>query len=142
MPVTQNQPVCDLYRPGHLAHWIQARKAYDGPASWGKVAEVNGGWITVSCLDRTARYRTHDLANVAEIAERGAKVRVSERYRLLNVQLSNHVSRGFCVALESDEWTTCSYELLADVTPESLADRLESRGGFSVPGESVVGWSK
>ncbi len=104
--------------------------------------EVSEGWITVSYLDRTARYRHHDLIAVAEIAEPSAKVRVCERYRLLNVQLSNQVSKGFCIALESDEWTPCSYEPLVDVTPEALAERLETRGGFSVPGESVVGWSK
>ena len=131
---------CDLYRPGHLVHWIQARKAYEGPANWGKLAEVDGDWITVSYLDRVARYRSHDLTTVADIAEPGAKVRVSERFHLLNIQLLNHLSKGFCVALETDAWTPCSFEPLIEVTPEALAERLETRGGFSVSGELIARW--
>ena len=131
------RPRCDLFLPGHMAHWIQARKASDGPASWGKLVEVYEGWITVSYLDRTAQYRNHDADAVSEIAEPGAKVRVSERFRMLGVDLADHTSRGFCIALEKDQWRPCSYEPLTEVTSEALAERLESRGGFSVPGQSL-----
>src|SRR5271156_4539556 len=132
MPNPEKRPVCDFYRPGHLVHWIQARKASEPPASWGKLGEVDEGWITVNYLDRTSRYRNHDAAAVLAIAEPGDKVRVSEPYRMFGVELANHVHKGFCVALESDEWIPCSYDPLVDVTPDALADKLNTRGGFSV----------
>lgn len=133
---------CDLYLPGHVPHWIQARKGAGDRASYGRLVEINDGAITVAYLDRTALYRNHDTRPLERVAPIGTKVRVSERYYLLGVDLPDHTCKVFSIALDDAQWTPCSYLPLTDVTPEALAERLETRGGFSVPGESVTGWTK
>lgn len=141
MTTGESRPPCDLFRPGHLVHWIQARKASEPPASWGVLTEVDDQWITVTFLDRVVRYRNHDAVSILDFADLGAKVRVSERYHVLGVQLANYEHKIYCIAMETDEWTPCSFDPLVDTSPEGLAERLRTRGGFSVPGEAVFAGS-
>lgn len=105
------------------------------------MTEVDDQWITITFLDRVVRYRNHDAASILDFADLGAKVRVSERYHVLGVQLANYEHKIYCIALETDEWTPCSFEPLVDTSPEGLAERLRTRGGFSVPGEAVAAGS-
>ena len=84
---------CDLYLPGHQSHWIQGRKAAEDRASWGKLVGVRGDEITVAYLDRTAHYRNHDTEVLGRVAEPGMKVRVSERFRMLGVDLGDGTGR-------------------------------------------------
>ena len=142
MTTDRGQPTCDLYLPGHQWHWIQARKSADARGSYGKLVEVGEDAIVVEYLDRVGHYRNHHAGKILNSSDLGAKVRVVERFHMLGVDLPNGRHGGFCIALETDKWTPCSYEPLTDVTPEALAERLGTRGGFSVPGESVGGRTK
>lgn len=133
---------CDLFRPGHCLHWLAAKHASRTTPRTGRLVALSEGSLTVEYLDRTTRYRGHDIGGLRAVAEIGAKVRVFEDHRLLGYDIDHWHCRMFGIALDEDQWTPCSYEPLTDITPEALADRLETRGGFSVSGESVVGWSK
>ena len=132
---------CDLYIPGHLVHWIQAKRSGDETPRTGKLVGVDDGIITVEYLDKIGRYRNHRAHDLAKIAEPGTKVRVFERYGLLGVDLDNRTTKMFCIADAEKPWVPCSYQPLTSVTPEALAERLNTRGGFSVPGRLLKGWS-
>jgi hypothetical protein len=132
---------CDLYLAGHCHHWIQARKASESRTSprVGKLEAIDDdGFIVVRYLDKIGHYRNHDVGRLVDITRPGIKVRVFERYRLLSVDLPDGSARMFCIAIEDDEWTPCSYLPLTSATPEALAERLATRGGFSVPGNEIV----
>lgn len=98
--------------------------------------------ITVEYLDKVGHYRNHDAQKILNVAEPGTKVQVFEDYGLLGVDMDHYTYRCFCIADAERPWTPCSYEPMVATTPEALADRLASRGGFSVPGQVVKGWSK
>ena len=128
---------CDLYLPGHEVHWIQAKKSSEVTPSTGTLVDVADGVISVEYLDRLAHYRHHRVERVLKVTKRGAKVRVCERYRILAVDLEQRRVKLFCIALDKDKWRPCSFEPLTSATPEALAERLNFRGGFSVPGHQV-----
>jgi hypothetical protein len=134
----QTVPECDLYIPGHLFHWIQARKAGEHPHTWGVLDEVNGQVITVSFLDRVERYRNHDVEAFREVAEVGAKVRISERYGLLGIPLENGNVSCFSIVDADEPWRPCSAAPPVG-SIDDLVDRIEDRGGFSIPGALLAG---
>jgi hypothetical protein len=131
---------CDLYIPGHCTHPMQARKASETRSTTGTLIGVNNGVIAVEYLDKENHFRNHDCEELTEIAQPGTKVRVYEGFRLLGVDLERGSWRSFSVAFADDPWTACSYEPLTSVTPESLAERLASRGGFTVSGRLLEGF--
>jgi hypothetical protein len=96
--------------------------------------------ITVAYLDKIGRYRNHDAQKIMEVAELGTKVRVFESYGLLGVDVDHYRYRWFCIADADRPWTPWSTELSA-MTPDALAERLSTRGGFSVPGGVVKDWA-
>lgn len=133
---SEAHPACDLYVPGHLVHFIQARKAWesDDPVRWGRFEGVDDGCLVVRFLDGTGRYRIHRPSEVARVAAHGDKVRVSERWRIASISRRFEQLSAVCIALPDDPWRPCS---LAPDEPDSfedLADRLTDRGGFLVPG--------
>jgi hypothetical protein len=136
------RPKCDLYKPGHCVHWIAAKQASRTTPRTGRLTELTKAAITVEYLDRTTRYRSHDTVGLQAVAPIGSKVGAFEDYRLLSYDIDYWHGRVFGIALDEDESIPCSYEPLVEVTPEFLAECLEIRGGFSVTGESVVGWGK
>src|SRR5450631_2832139 len=77
------RPKCDLFKPGHCVHWIAAKQASRTTPRTGKLIELTDDAVTVEYLDRTTRYRSHDVGGLRAVAEIGAKVRVFEDYRLL-----------------------------------------------------------
>ena len=125
---------CDLFLPGHLTHWIQQRKASETTPRTGRLVGVDDGVITVAYLDKTGHYRNHRAEEVLEVAQPGTKVRVFEDYGILGIDLDQRTSKSFCIADAGRPWIPCSYEPLNPVTAKALAERLNQRGGFSVPG--------
>lgn len=133
------QPVeCDLYLPGHRTHWIQLRRASAQRHRWGRLVAVDDDVISVAYLDDVARYRNHQAGNLLDVAAPGTKVAVSERYRMLRVDVAQRTSKCFCIAVGDDSWTPCSYEALISVTPQSQSERLSTHGGFTVVGAEVL----
>ena len=136
---SQQRQLCDLYIPGHCVHWIQSKKAWETTPRTGRLVEINGGIITVEYLDKIGRDRNHRAEDVLEVAHPGSKVRVFERFGLLGVD-HGALTRMFCIAEADKPWTPCSTEPMTSVTPEALAERLQERGGFSVPGNLITSW--
>jgi hypothetical protein len=128
------QPNCDLYIPGHMVHWIQARLAWEHPREWGVLEGVQGQIITVRFSDRIARYRNHQVEAVLDVAEDGSSVLVSTRYGTLNVPSDHGSLWCFCIADADEPWRACSIAPMGPVSHQDLVDRLEDRGGFSIPG--------
>ena len=92
----------------------------------------------VRFLDRVLRYRNHHAEALPELAQVGVKVRVNERYGLLGIPLENGDVSLFCVADADEPWRPCS------IAPpvrsvHDLVDRMEERGGFSLPGALLLG---
>ena len=136
-------PPCDLYAPGHLVHYIQAKQAAlgDQPVSWGRLDHVDGdGVITVEFLDRVEQFWNHRPEEIHRVAQRGDKVRIARSWGLLSVHRRFDKLITVCVADADAPWRACS---VAD-DPRSLdelSERLLDRGGFIVPGRDVVRWS-
>ncbi len=126
-------PICDLYIPGHMVHWIQARLASEHPRAWGKLDGVDGEVITVRFWDRVARYRNHHAEAVLASFPAGTKVHVSERYGLLGVPLPNGNERLLCIMDADKPWRPCSVAPSPPESLEDLVDQVRDRGGFSIP---------
>jgi hypothetical protein len=132
--IRRAQPECDLYIPGHMVHWIQARLAWEHPREWGVLDEVQERVITVRFSDRIARYRNHQVEALLDVAEHGSSVLVSARYGTLSVPSDHGSLWCFCIADADEPWRACSVAPEGPVSYEDLVDRLEDRGGFSIPG--------
>jgi hypothetical protein len=103
---------------------------------------IDDGVITVAFVDKVGRFRNHQADQILQVAQPGEQVRVFEGYGILGVAIDHFVSQSFCLADADKPWRPCSIDRLTSVTPESLAERLVSRGGFTVPGELLKDWSK
>jgi len=132
--VRRARPECDLYVPGHEVHCIQARLAWEHPREWAVLEGVQEQVITVRFPDRVARYRNHELEALLDIAGHGSSVLVSERYGVLSVPTGRGTLRCFCVADADEPWRACSVAAKDPVSHHDLIDRLEDRGGFTIPG--------
>jgi hypothetical protein len=138
---SQEHPACDLYVPGHLVHFIQAKKAWesDDPVRWGRFEGVDDGCLVVRFLDGYAgRYRIHRPSEVVRVAARGEKVRVSERWRFASISRRFEQLLGVCIALPDDPSRPCSVAPDEPDSLDDLADRLAERGGFLVPGRRAA----
>lgn len=132
---------CDLYRPGHLVHPIQARRAgtSEEPVRWGRFAGIEDGLVVVRFLDGVERYRNHRPQEIAAVAEVGDKARVSVRYGVLSLHRRFEQLITVCVAPADAPWTPCSVaDPALPSSPDDLAVRLEERGGFLVPGRCAL----
>ena len=137
----EEHPACDLYVPGHLVHFIQAKKAWESadPVRWGRFEGVDDGCLVVRFLDGYAgRYRIHRPSEVARVAARGEKVRVSERWRFASISRRFEQLLGVCIALPDDPSRPCSVAPDEPDSLDDLADRLAERGGFLVPGRRAA----
>lgn len=132
--IRRPQPECDLYIPGHMVHWIRAWLAWEHPRESAVLEEVQEQVITVRFSDRIARYRSHQVEAVLDVAEHGSSVLVSARYGILGVPSGHGSLRCFCIADADEPWRACSVVPVGPVSYEDLVDRLEDRGGFSIPG--------
>jgi hypothetical protein len=138
---SEEHAACDLYVPGHLVHIIQAKKAWesDDPVRWGRFEGVDHGCLVVRFLDGgLGRYRIHRPSEVARVAARGDKVRVSERWRLASISRRFEQLLAVCVALPDDPSRPCSVAPDEPASLDDLTDRLAERGGFLVPGRQAV----
>ena len=133
------QPECDLYIPGHMVHWIQAKLAHEEPREAGVLEGVRGRVVTVRFPDRVARYRNHQTASLLDVARTGTPVDVSERYGLLRVPLDDGCFGCFCIADADESWRPCSVAPPGPLTIDDLVTRMEDRGGFTVSAALLEG---
>lgn len=125
---------CNVYSPGHSAHWIPAIRSDSAHHDVGILSEINEELFIVDFGTEYRTYRNHETERLVEIVGVGNGVRICERYRLAR----SRSGLLFSIALSSDPWGACDDSPLTSATPQALADRLNSHGGFSVPGRLVV----
>ena len=126
---------CEMYVPGHTVHWIQAHRSAGLPHRTGRLTAVEDDVITVDFGGEVTKYRNCDPERLLEIVGIGRTVGVCERYWILKSS-SGYV---FSVAPADAPWQVpCDFSPLPSATPEALAERLETHGGFSVPGRRLV----
>jgi hypothetical protein len=89
------------------------------------------------------RYRNHHAEAVLEVAKEGARVRVSEDCGLLGIPLKNAPGTVacFCIVDADEPWRPCSVAPPAR-SLDDLVDRIEDRGGFSIPGPLVAAMAR
>lgn len=129
------RPTCDLYLRGHLVHWIQAKKAAEHKFSWGRLEALDKETVTVRFLDRVGNYRTHDTAELAFYATTGEKVGVCEPYGVLRYDIGPGRALLVGVTDSTAPFEPCRYRPLEQITPDTLAERIRTHGGFSVLGD-------
>jgi len=125
---------CELYRPGHSVHWIQGLHSTGRPDRRGWLDGIEDNIITIDFGDEVRRYRNHEVERLIEIVRIQGPVRVCASYSILRG------GGGYCFSIvDVDEpWIACDHRPLRSVTPEALAERMKSHGGFTVPGRVVL----
>ena len=125
---------CELYRAGHMVHHIQAMRSH-GELHWtGTLTDVLGNVITVDFGDVSRHYRNHDPDRLVDLVGIGGTVRVCEPYDILR----GAGSYCFSILGADEQWVPCDHEPLTSFTPEALVERLQTHGGFLVPGTALV----
>ena len=124
---------CELYRAGHMVHHIQAIHSAGEVHREGSLVASNGNVITVDFGDELKQYRNHDVERLVEIIGIGGKVRICESYVILRFPRGGG---NFCFSISNidEPWIPCDDAPLTSTSPEALAERLATHGGFLVPG--------
>jgi hypothetical protein len=125
--------ICELYISGHTTHHIQALHSHGKPHRAGQLVDLAENVITVDFAEESKQYQTHDPERLLAIIGIGGEVRVCDQYTILR-----HRSYCFSICNIDGPWVPCDYEPLRSSTPQALADRIASHGGFSVPGHRVL----
>jgi hypothetical protein len=128
---------CELYTAGHTVHWIQANRSTGEPHRDGTLIAVEGNSITIDFGDEIKIYRNHDVERLVGIVGIGGPVKVCEDFVILR---SPSVAGHYCFSIQDGRkgWTPCDHEPLTAATPEALAERAMTHGGFFVPGTEVL----
>jgi hypothetical protein len=119
---------CELYREGHTVHPTQVRVCHRSPVRLGRLESVEGNLITVRYDDAVVCFRNHEPERLTEIVGVGGVVR---SFSSILQGATNHC---FSILQSDRPWIPCDHEPLRSFSPDALADRLASHGGFLVPG--------
>lgn len=128
---------CTSYAPGHTIHWIQALHSANKPevasrTRRGTLFALDGEVLTVEFGGggEPERFRNHDPRRLLAVARRlPASISLNDQYCILRVG-----SYCFSVRRAGDEPSSpCPLDELTVASPVSLADRVRTHGGFSVP---------
>jgi hypothetical protein len=121
---------CELYRDGHTLHYIPATRSVREPHRTGYLIAANGNVISVDFGDEVKQYRNHEVERLVEIARIGGKIRICEGFGILKG------GGDFCFSIKEIDkpWIPCDDSPLTSTSPEALAERLATHGGFLVPG--------
>jgi hypothetical protein len=130
---------CQLYQDGHTVHYIQANRSAGRPHRKGQLINVDGHDITIDFGDEIKRYRNHHADQLLEVVGIGGLAKVCEEYVILRSPIDHYQNHCFSISSVDDPWVPCDFEPLRSTTPQALADRIETHGGFVVPGRSVRG---
>ena len=103
-----------------------------GEALTGRLRSVDGDVIDIDVGDHVAQFRNHEPERLLEIVGLGGTVRV---FSSILQGWTNHV---WSIARAADPWTPCNNEPLTATTPGALVSRIETHGGFFVPGDEVL----
>jgi hypothetical protein len=127
---------CELFFAGHSAHWIQLRKSAGEPHRTGRLMAVEHHLLTIDYGGEIRYYRNHEPDHLIESIGIGGMVHVCEKYSLLHADDGHY----FSIADPSRVWRICDFTPFTATTFDELALRMESHGGFSIPGEVMSQW--
>ena len=134
-------PRCQLYIAGHSVHWIQAKLSLEEAHRQGRLIAVDGDLLTVDFGDEVKQYRNCTANRLLEIVGVGGDVNICEGYSVLRTPSSDGhylFCYLFCIAGVHETWVPCDYSPLTSASPEGLALRVETHGGFMVSGGQVM----
>jgi hypothetical protein len=126
---------CLTYAVGHRVHWIQGLRSVNGGEDSNQVpCEItdvtDDGWFTLVLLDTGERKRRWHHSVIA------LRFRVGRRLR---------VHEGFSIIRYADSSTSSPISISGAATPcvfeepaGSLIERMETHGGFSIPGPEAL----
>lgn len=137
MPHIPSPKSCTSYAPGHTVHWIQALHTANKPevarrTRRGTLVAVAGDELTIrfAADEEPERFRNHDPEQLLAVARRlPATVLLNDQYCILRVDV-------YCFSVRSaarGPLGRCPVDDLVDDSPEALAERTLTHGGFSVP---------
>ena len=96
--------------------------------------EVQGNVISIDFGTEIKQYRNCDPERLLEVVGIGHSVSVCEAF----VIMRNWNSYCFSIADAEDPWVPCDYSPLTSASPEDLAERVRTHGGFTVAGSEVL----
>lgn len=137
MPRIPRPRRCTSYAAGHTVHWIQALHSANKPevarrTRTGTLTAVEGDLLTIrfAADAEPERFRNHEPQRLLAIARQlPAAVSLNDQYCILRVGT-------YCFSVKqatSGPWGRCPVDDLPDSSPETLAERTRTHGGFSVP---------
>jgi hypothetical protein len=94
--------------------------------------------LSIDFGDATKQYQCHDPERLLDIVGIGGEVQVCESYSIVRFRHSASGSYCFSILDAEKPWSPCDYQPLRATTPEALAERIETHGGFSVPGHQIL----
>ena len=124
---------CGSYLPGHMPHWIQARKGWEDrvnlPLPGRLVSTSDDGTVIIEVDGEQLRLWNHQPERVAEAAaQTRGTITYQSRWHLLLVERAQGSRYIFCVATPSDSHVPCP-ETPPTGSPVEL---LKSVGGFTI----------
>jgi hypothetical protein len=118
-----------------MVHQIQAIRSSSEPHRPGHLIAVEGNKITVDFGEEVKHYRNDDVERLVDIVGIGGEVLVREDFDILRYRTSHFESHCFSIADAEEPWILCDTTPMTSTTPEALAERLTTHGGFLVPGK-------
>ena len=119
MSEIQTPKTCGLYLPGHIPHWIQARKGWEDTVNLplpGRLVSVSDdGAVTIEVGDRQLTLWNHRPQRVEQAAERSdGTVAYQARWHLLHLPSSGGARFLFSVATPFEEHVACRMNPVLD----------------------------
>jgi hypothetical protein len=118
-------------------HWIQAKLSFGRRHRTGRLAAVDRDILSVEYRDKVSQYRNCDPDRLLDIVGIGGDVSVCERYSILRTD-SEQGHYLFCIADAEKPWVPCDYMPLTAASPDELAARLQTHGGFMLTAQEVM----
>ncbi len=140
IPDPLGHSICDLYKPGHQPHFIQAKLASENdPAKYrnGTLMSVeDDGWITVEVDGELLRFWNHEPTRArACFKQAGGRVGLPG-YSLLHAP--HKEGRRYCFSVSEDGPTPCAPPSTAGSSPKGLYEQVMTHGGFLVSGAEAA----
>ncbi len=134
IPGGQDPLDCQIYLGGHTLHWVQNRHSIDTPHQMGRLIGTDGTSITVDYLTHRKPYRNHDVERLVDTVGIGNVVSICEQFAILRGG-----GAAFSICDVRRPWIDCDFEPFEPTSFESLAIRMKTHGGYSVPNEVLDG---
>jgi hypothetical protein len=133
VPGASGGSACQYFWAGHQVHWIQHRQSLSEPERVGRLMAVEENVIAVDFFSGVRYFRNHEADRLVAVIGIGGAVSVVDRYFILR-------GGGACFSIQDfdEPWTECDFTPLTSTTFDALAERINTHGGYTVPGQELV----